>query len=112
MTHDFNAALREIPALLYGAMLALAHGGPAEEMVQDEADACAVAIGRAHAGLVHGVRDAHVGGRVERRVAHGLEIGRVHRVGSMKGRGRGLEREGEKGQRQRRRRKGRGRGRE
>ncbi len=112
MTHDFNAALREIPALLYGVMLALAHGGPAEEMVQDEADACAVAIGRAHAGLVHGVRDAHVGGRVERRVAHGLEIGRIHRVGSMKGRGRGLEREGEKGQRQRRRRKGRGRGRE
>jgi len=72
MTHDFDAALREIPALVYGAMLSLAHGGPAEVMVQDEAAACAVAIGRARAGLMDGVRDAHVGGRVERRVAHDL----------------------------------------
>jgi hypothetical protein len=46
---------------------------------------------------VHGVRDAHVRGGVERRVAHDLEIGRVHRVGSMKGEGRGRGQEQEPG---------------
>jgi hypothetical protein len=41
MTHDFDAALREIPALVYGAMLSLAHGGTTEAIIQDEAAACA-----------------------------------------------------------------------
>ena len=33
VTHDFDAILREIPAFVYGAMLALAHGGPAEVII-------------------------------------------------------------------------------
>ena len=32
-THDFDTILREIPAFVYGAVLALTHGGPAEVMI-------------------------------------------------------------------------------
>jgi hypothetical protein len=39
MTHDFDAALREIPALVYSAMLSLADGGTTEVIIQDEAAA-------------------------------------------------------------------------
>jgi hypothetical protein len=79
-----DAVLRKIPALVDGAMLALAYGGPAEVVVQDETPAVVVA----GPALVYGVRDAHICGGVKGRTAHDLvEIGGVHRVGSMKGRG-------------------------
>jgi hypothetical protein len=83
-THDFEVILREVPALVHCAMLALAHGGPAKVMVQDEAASCAEAICATGAALLDGVRDAHVRGRVERQAVHDLLIGRAHRRGSMK----------------------------
>jgi len=33
VTHDFDVILREIPAFVYSAVLALAHGRPAEVMI-------------------------------------------------------------------------------
>jgi hypothetical protein len=83
-THDFEVTLREIPAFVHGAMLALAHGGPAKVMVQYEAASCAEAICATCATLLDGVRDAHVRCRVERHAVHDLLIGRAHRCGSMK----------------------------
>lgn len=74
-------------------MLALANRGTAEVMVQNDASAViiAVAVTTGCPALVYCMCDAHVCGGVKGRASHDLKIGRVHRVGSMKGEKRGEE---------------------
>jgi hypothetical protein len=69
--------------------LALAHRGTAEIMVQYDTSAVMIAIATGCPALVYCMCDAHVCGGVKGRASHDLKIGRVHRVGSMKGEKRG-----------------------
>jgi hypothetical protein len=64
-------------------VLAFAYRGPTQVIVQYDTSAVMIA----GSALLDGVRDAHICGRVKGMVAHDLEIGRVHCVGSMKGDG-------------------------
>ncbi len=82
-THDSNAVLSEIPTFVDGAMLALTDRGTAEVMVQYDTSG-----GSTGPALAYSVCDADVCGGVKGRAAHDLKIGRVHRVGSIKGGGR------------------------
>src|ERR1700755_1398111 len=85
-THDFDTVLSEIPTFVDCAVLALAHRGTAEIMVQNDASAVMIAIADGGCpALVYCICDAHVCSGVKGRGSHDLKIGRVHRVGSMKG---------------------------
>lgn len=88
-THDFNAVLSEIPTLVDCAVLTLTNRGTTEVMVQNDTSAVMIAIATGLPALLYCMCDAHVCGGVKGGAAHDLKIGRVHRVGSMKGEERG-----------------------
>ena len=71
-TYDFDAVLGEIPTFEDGTMLALAHGGATEVVVQYDAPALMIAIATGGPALLYSVGDAHIGGRVKGRAAHDL----------------------------------------
>jgi hypothetical protein len=58
-------------------------------MVQYDTSALKIAIATGCPALAYCMCDAHVCGGVKGRASHDLKIGRVHRVGSMKGEKRG-----------------------
>lgn len=84
-THDFDAVLSEIPTLVDCAVLTFTHRGTTEVMVQYDTSAVMIAIATGLPALLYCMCDAYVCGRVKGGAAHDLKIGRVHRVGSMKG---------------------------
>jgi hypothetical protein len=84
-THDLDAILSEIPTFVDCAVLSLAHRGTAEIMVQNDTPAVMIPIATGCPALAYCMCDAHVCGGVKGRASHDLKIGRVHRVGSMKG---------------------------
>jgi hypothetical protein len=61
-------------------------------MVQYDTSAVMITIATGCSALLYCMCDAHVCGGVKGRAAHDLKIGRVHRVGSMKGEKRGGKR--------------------
>ena len=58
-------------------------------MVQYDTSAVMITIATGRPTLLYCMCDAHVCGGVKGRASHDLKIGRVHRVGSMKGEKRG-----------------------
>jgi len=65
-----TAVLSEIPTFVDGTVLALAHGGTTEVVVQY--DTSMVAIATTGPVLVYAVGDAHICGGVKGRAAHDL----------------------------------------
>jgi hypothetical protein len=71
-THDFDAVLSEIPTFEDGTVLALAHGGATEVVVQYDTPGLMTAIATGGPALLYSVGDAHIRGRVKGRAAHDL----------------------------------------
>jgi hypothetical protein len=59
-THDFSIVLSEIPTMIDGAVLALAHGGAAKVMVQYDTPAEMIAIAAVGPALAYRMGDAHI----------------------------------------------------
>jgi hypothetical protein len=59
-THDFSTVLSEIPTMIDGAVLALAHGGAAKVMVQYDTPTEVIAIATVGPALAYGMGDAHI----------------------------------------------------